>query len=783
MKTYLTGILTLIGLSYFSLLYGQNKDLNKWTYIQIDENRTKFGDYGTPDWLRYLGQDMADLNLDGYPDILAGRYIYLNPGKNMTARWKRIDLGMNIDGMLVTDIDGDEFPDIIGEVLPDIFWLEANDHSALSWVSKIVGKVPQTSHRNGQGYKVSDIIKGGKDEIILSGDGGVYICEIPVYPTTEHWVFNLVAESKSEEGIGLGDLDSDGDIDLCIGVVPDGDEEPTNVFWFSNPGTLARIWDAQKVGVIPNAADRIEIGDLNNDGMPDIVVTEERWPGKEADANLWWFESQKDGWTKHKVYTGYSLNNLDLGDIDNDGDLEIITSEHKGNIFPTMVFDNDGNGNFSKNIIDTGKEMHLGARLADMDGDGDLDIVGQAWDNYKYLHLWRNDNINDLNTWKHISSENDELPVPNNGDQQTACLTLDVNNDGNTEFFIAERTKAPALLMFKKNEDKWERFIIETGALKIEAGSAHADIDGDGDQDIIFGGESQSNEVWWWENPFPDFEPATPWVRRYIKQSGSTKHHDQLVGDFDGDGKEELVFWNQNAGELFITKIPAKPDKLAEWDFKSIYHYNRDSEMDQLGSEGYPAWKGTNEHEGLYKADIDGDGIEDIVGGGRWFKYKDKDIFSENIVDASYTFSRSIAGDFIEGGRPEIILVVGDGIAPMMMYQWVKGTWEPHTILQEVDNGHTIDVIDFNSDGHLDIFSAEMRFGEGNPDSRIRILLGDGKGKFRETIVAEGFGLHESKIVDLDGDGDYDILGKPYTWKTPRLDMWINTTGESEQMK
>jgi len=42
---------------------------------------------------------------------------------------------------------------------------------------------------------------------------------------------------------------------------------------------------------------------------------------------------------------------------------------------------------------DRGKESHLGALLADMDNDGDLDIVSAAWDNYQYLHLWRNDAI------------------------------------------------------------------------------------------------------------------------------------------------------------------------------------------------------------------------------------------------------------------------------------------------------------------------------------------------------------------------------------------------------
>ena len=94
-------------------------------------------------------------------------------------------------------------------------------------------------------------------------------------------------------------------------------------------------------------------------------------------------------------------------------------------------------------------------------------------------------------------------------------------------------------------------------------------------------------------------------------------------------------------------------------------------------------------------------------------------------------------------------------------------------ILEEVDNAHSIDLIDFDGDGHLDIFSAEMRLGEGNPDAKARVLLGDGTGHFRDVVITEGYGHHESRIVDLDGDGDYDIFGKPYNWKAPRIDMWI----------
>ena len=136
-----------------------------------------------------------------------------------------------------------------------------------------------------------------------------------------------------------------------------------------------------------------------------------------------------------------------------------------------------------------------------------------------------------------------------------------------------------------------------------------------------------------------------------------------------------------------------------------------------------------------------------------------------------------MAGQFIEGGRPEVILLAGDGHAPMYMYEYKeKGTWKKTMLIQQVEDGHTIDVLDFNGDGHLDIFSGEMGLGGGNPDGKIRIMLGDGQGNFIHHVVATGMGTHESKIADLDGDGDYDIMSKPYNWKAPRLDIFINET-------
>jgi hypothetical protein len=372
--------------------------------------------------------------------------------------------------------------------------------------------------------------------------------------------------------------------------------------------------------------------------------------------------------------------------------------------------------------------------------------------------------------WEHISSRTGAIEAPNTGKQQTSAAVADFDNNGINDFCITERTSAPAVVWYRRSQDGWKRYIVEEGKLFIEAGTIALDVDDDGDNDIIAGGESRTNQVWWWENPYPDLEKPS-WNKYLIRNSGGNKIHDQITGDFDGDGKTDIVFWAQGDQTLYFTRIPSNPKLLSEWILIPVYKYFKDSQMEQHGT--YPSWKGTNEHEGLAKTDIDGDGMLDIIGGGLWFKYLGDDKFSFNIVDAAYSFSRSAAGQLVKGGRPEIVLVVGDGWAPLYMYEYQKGTWIKKEIVPKVSNGHSLAIVDFDNDGKMDIWYAEMTLG-GHTGAVNRILFGDGLGNFpHDMIISEGIDLHDSEIIDLDGDGDYDILGKPYDGDAPRLDIWL----------
>ena len=174
--------------------------------------------------------------------------------------------------------------------------------------------------------------------------------------------------------------------------------------------------------------------------------------------------------------------------------------------------------------------------------------------------------------WVHLSTTRGDLEIPNAGKQQTSCAVADFDNDGINDFCITERTSAQSVVWYQRTGNTWKRHVVEDAICFIEAGTTTFDVDNDGDMDIIAGGESKTNQVWWWENPFPDFSKPV-WPRYLIRNTGGNKVHDQMAGDFDGDNKPDLVFWAQGDQALYFTRIPADPVLTENWKLIPVYKY------------------------------------------------------------------------------------------------------------------------------------------------------------------------------------------------------------------
>ena len=205
----------------------------------------------------------------------------------------------------------------------------------------------------------------------------------------------LIPLDREPRSIVAGDFDGDGRVDFAVSCY--GSEHVAIVR--NGPGASFAVSQRIRVdawsGGTPGPQD-VQAADLDDDGRADLVVgcigTRRLdvffgQPGGTFRSPVSWVAPDFPGSSKPAVVS------FDLGDIDNDGDVDILApllSTGAGQ--PLVVFRNDGHGGFG-NAVMVGQGSggyHWGALLADLDADGDLDAVsssalpGNIW-------VWRND--------------------------------------------------------------------------------------------------------------------------------------------------------------------------------------------------------------------------------------------------------------------------------------------------------------------------------------------------------------------------------------------------------
>ena len=319
-----------------------------------------------------------DFTGDGKVDVVANDAQGKEDILFVAPDWKRVVLRSNADGVFhygVADADGDGDPDVIGSRYSPgfLYWLERpKEPLAQPWKMHVIDDSAKGGIDGIHGLFIADVNGDKKADIVANSaqPKGAFANSIVWYeaPKFERRVFARGDAPGLSHYMGVGDVNGDGlqDISGAAKVAEGG-----NWFaWWEQPRNGTLPWKKHVVAEKQEGASNILMADVNKDGKMDFIAS--RGHGK----GLLWFEGPK--WVAHDIDTGHVYpHSLAVGDIDRDGDVDAVTCSavYNGSV-PTGVawFENDGKGKFKTHLI-AARQASYDTRLADMDGDGDLDVL------------------------------------------------------------------------------------------------------------------------------------------------------------------------------------------------------------------------------------------------------------------------------------------------------------------------------------------------------------------------------------------------------------------------
>ncbi|SDM61239.1 Repeat domain-containing protein [Halogranum gelatinilyticum] len=298
----------------------------------------------------------------------------------------------------------------------------------------------------------------------------------------------------------------------------------------------------------------------------------------------------------------------------------------------------------------------------------------------------------------------------------------------------------------------WKRHDVAK-APELSVGGALGDITGNGRVDLVAGQNLGRNDLYWFEQPA---NPRDEWTRRVIT-SDFEKYHDVAVADVDDDGELEVLALSQESATVFYYDIPTNP-RQEPWPVE-----NRHVVAENLNVEG------------VQVGDIDGDGRTEILAGTNLFHRADDGGWKREPLAEGWNWTRLATADVDGDGDLEIVVTEGDlpyqGNRRARLGVFDPPTWELTVLHDDLSNPHSLQVADLDGDGRPDIYVAEMGLETGHVPRQF-VFWNEGDGRFEPEVVERGVPTHEAKLVDLDGDGAMDIVGKGYAHRT--VDVWHN---------
>jgi uncharacterized membrane protein YozB (DUF420 family) len=333
------------------------------------------------------GVKLADVNGDGLVDVVsaweqAGEIrLYLNPGpEKARSRWPSVTVGKaaSPEDAIFIDLDRDGAVDVVsfceGKTKSMfVHWAPSDrnrQREAAAWNMEVL---PASRDRMmwmfGQPLQVDgvhgvDIVAAGK----LDG-AAIGWFESPARPRDlGAWKWHSLRKTGWVMSIIIKDMDGDGDADILFS---DRRGERSGVYWLENPS-----WTERMVGSSGREVMFIDYVDFDGDGQPDILAAVKP---NEIHVHL---RKSKDGrtWSSSTISVDANTGTakaVRAADLDGDGNLELIVSaEHAAGAKSGVIYLERVRGQWIPRDISgaPGVKYDL-MELVDLDDDGDLDIL------------------------------------------------------------------------------------------------------------------------------------------------------------------------------------------------------------------------------------------------------------------------------------------------------------------------------------------------------------------------------------------------------------------------
>jgi hypothetical protein len=337
-------------------------DVSDWTPMSLD-NSAKGAD----------GTDLADINHDGIVDIAtaweqSGQVHLLL--SNTSGSYDTIVVAAHMTGAEdahLVDLDGDGRFEIVSALQEGrkLAISRATDDTYTHWVTDFIAGSKGTSWL----YSDSADFNGdGRVDIVAGGDNKA---GLTLFAQQADGTFTRSALAPSAWIMGLEatDFDHDGDNDLVVS------DRRYGVYWEENDG--AGHFDLHQVG--PGITGKLgrpcpcffDLADMNSDGRTDILIADTPHGG------VIWYEQpalESAPWSSHVVSYLADAKAVAIGDLNNDGINEIVATTGKYG-HHVVVLSQTADGWSTSTVYDHNPGKYDEVQLVDMNHDGYLDIL------------------------------------------------------------------------------------------------------------------------------------------------------------------------------------------------------------------------------------------------------------------------------------------------------------------------------------------------------------------------------------------------------------------------